>query len=256
MKAKIKNRFHQLEAVMRQNQTDINNLARLMEMNRQAIIKLENESEQRFEALEEWSSGADEMLTELNHALPDPEYDAKCEAASDVEASLDRHRERLGLNKPTLKQLDQSVFDGLDEKWQWATVSSIGMPFVYSYKPAGNKARFSDSTTQEMISAGKVMRVDEYDYDATNWQNSLIERESKELTGSDLCRAMLARGDKYVLCFVSDFSDDYAVNQSKMINLVTHAKGNSIFAKSARWKYAVPINQQTGEPLTASEVGL
>ena len=211
----------------------------------------------RLEALEEWASGADEMLTELNHALPDPEYDAKCEAAfAGREASLDRHRERLGLNKPTLKQLDQSVFDGLDEKWQWATVSSIGMPVVYSYKPAGNKARFSDSTTQEMISAGKVMRVDEYDYDATNWQNSLIERESKELTGSDLCRAMLARGDKYVLCFVSDFSDDYAVNQSKMINLVTHAKGNSIFAKSARWKYAVPINQQTGEPLTASEVGL
>ena len=52
----------------------------------------------RIEALEEWSIGADDMLTELNHALPDPEYDAKCaENAVAVEESLERHAVRLGL---------------------------------------------------------------------------------------------------------------------------------------------------------------
>lgn len=33
-----------------------------------------------FSSLNTWSEYADNMLTELNHALPDPEYDAKCEA--------------------------------------------------------------------------------------------------------------------------------------------------------------------------------
>lgn len=57
--------------------------------------------------IEGWSDYADEMLTALNHALPDPEYDAKCEAeVADVEASLDRHRERLGLNKPKVSERD------------------------------------------------------------------------------------------------------------------------------------------------------
>ncbi|HCH27021.1 MULTISPECIES: hypothetical protein [Psychrobacter] len=210
----------------------------------------------RIEALEEWSSGADEMLTELNHALPDPEYDAKCEAQeADIDASLDRHRERLGLNKPKLKQLDQSVFDGQDEKWRFAAVDADGSARAYNYNqmPIGGNHEPHPDQSEKGFEAYEFIGTG---YDASNWQNSIIERESKELTGSDLCRAMLERGDKYVLCFVSDFSDDHAVNQSKMINLVTHTKGNSIFAKSARWKYAVPINQQTGEPLTASEVGL
>ena len=47
MKAKIKNRFHQLEVAMRKAQVDINSLARLMEVSRPAIIRLENEREQQ-----------------------------------------------------------------------------------------------------------------------------------------------------------------------------------------------------------------
>lgn len=134
------------------------------------------ELEAKLEALEEWSSGADEMLTELNHALPDPEYDAKCEEnAVAVEASLARHAVRLGLKKV-------------------------------------------------------------------------------ELTGSDLCRKMLERGDKYVLCFVSGMSDAKADSIPKAItsfNLLT----GQFRANHDRWQYAVPINNQ-GEPLTAAEVGL
>ncbi|MGP4715315.1 hypothetical protein ACTXGL_01570 [Psychrobacter sp. T6-6] len=65
------------------------------------------ELEAKLEALDEWSKGADDMLTELNHALPDPEYDAKCEEnAVAVEASLARHAVRLGLKKPELTGSD------------------------------------------------------------------------------------------------------------------------------------------------------
>lgn len=217
------------------------------------------EVEQRIEALEEFATYADNMLTELNHALPDPEYDAKCEAeVAGVEASLDRHRERLGLNKPQLKQLDQSVFDGLDEKWRFAMVSSVGIPFVYDYKPTGMRAFLSDSSAQLMVNLEKVMRIDEYDYDTSNWQNSLIERDIarellevdliSELTGSDLCRAMLERGDRYVMC---------VVGTHKEVVVINGIDGEGFTSRGSYLNYhtPIPINNQ-GEPLTAAEAGL
>jgi hypothetical protein len=71
--------------------------AKLIKENQQAISKLI----QRFEVLNEHSDYLDRLTTELSHALPDSEYDAKCEAQeADIDASLDRHRERLGLRKP------------------------------------------------------------------------------------------------------------------------------------------------------------
>ena len=65
------------------------------------------------------------------------------------------------------------------------------------------------------------------------------------LAGSDLCRAMLGRGDKYVMCRSgSDFivisgvyDDGYLVSQTE------------------EFEFVVPINNM-GEPLTAKEVGL
>lgn len=203
--------------------------------------------------IEEWSSCADNMLTELNHALPDPEYDAKREAQeADIDASLDRHRERLGLNKPQLKQLDQSVFNGLDEKWRFAAVDGCtGRAYVYEQKP-----HFFHGKDYWRIHEG-LQRIIGHDYDASNWQNSLIERDTAELTGSELCRAMLERGDKYIMCFTSCASDDNAISNGRVETVIFEAA-------SSRWNfetvddlviYAVPINNQ-GKPLTASEVGL
>ena len=65
--------------------------------------------------------------------------------------------------QPQLKQLDQSIFNGLDEKWRFAMVSSVGIPFVYDYKPTGMRAFLSDSSAQLMVNLEKVMRIDEYD---------------------------------------------------------------------------------------------
>ena len=73
---------------------------------------------------------------------------------------------------------------------------------------------------------------------------------SSELTGSELCRAMLERGDKYVMCLV--FDDTRNLDVTYVIrgyyDGYFHTKLNS-------WENAVPINNQ-GEPLTAAEVGL
>lgn len=165
--------------------------------------------------------------------------------------------------KPQLKQLDQSVFNGLDEKWRFAMVSSVGIPFVYDYKPTGKRHFLSDSSAQLMVNLGKVMRIDEYDYDASNWQNSLIERDIakellevdlSELTGSELCRAMINKND-WVLAYVSDENDATAEFHQRPA-IVTGATIDGRFkCGEITWRFAVPINNQ-GEPLTQSDVGL
>lgn len=79
---------------------------------------------------------------------------------------------------------------------------------------------------------------------------------SSELTGSELCKAMLARGDKFVVCKLADTSEADAISNS-MARLVKEYDGDDFYQEvdDSYWHFAVPINNQ-GEPLTASEVGL
>lgn len=157
--------------------------------------------------------------------------------------------------QPQLKQLDQSVFDGLDEKWRFAAVDKGGEVWVYSGKPDRDCGYWFVKEPVGM-SIGKG-------YDTSNWQNSLIERDiakellevdlSSELTGSELCKAMLARGDKYISGFGHHYSDRLAL-ESKFADTVS--KHTQCFQSSQNaWDYFVPINNQ-GEPLTAADAGL
>lgn len=80
-----------------------------------------------------------------------------------------------------------------------------------------------------------------------------FERPPKELTGSDLARAMFYKGWKYVPCFVSNESDDFA-QEMKLTDLIFALDGDRSkeFVGDDVWKYAVPIDPRTGEPLTES----
>lgn len=219
-----------------------------------------NQLLRRIEALEKFAKYADDMLTELNHALPDPEYDAKCEEnAVAAEESLARHDVRLGLVKPKLKQLDQSVFDGAPNDKRFFAIDEDGQGWFYRDKPSINEddKRWTE-TNYTSTRAG-------FDYDASNWRNSLIEREtlaaellevdlSSELTGSDLCRYLKGR-KHWVLAVVSDENDATAEFHQRA-TVVTGVTNDGRFkCGDTIWRYAVPINNQ-GEPLTASEVGL
>ncbi len=172
------------------------------------------------------------------------------------------------LEKPQLKQLDQSVFNGLDEKWRFAAVDEDGSVAVYLARPICNYLQWY--VEDKSLGLSYKYFSNKKGYDTSNWQNSLIERDiakellevdlSSELTGSELCKAMLARGDKYVMCGVSDVSDlDAASNEYD--DLISDAvtdfdnKDGLFGTASMRWIYAVPINNQ-GEPLTAAEAGL
>lgn len=148
-------------------------------------------------------------------------------------------------SEPQLKQLDQSIFDGLDEKWRFAAVDGCtSRAYVYEQKP-----HFFHGRDYWRIHEGLQHIVGHY-YDTSNWKNSLIERESKELTGSELCKAMLARGDTRIMCKVYDID-----RQDDITHVIRAYSEGKFHTKANRWTYAIPINNQ-GEPLTAAEVGL
>ena len=154
--------------------------------------------------------------------------------------------------KSKLKQLDQSVFNGLDEKWRFAAVDKCGEVWYSTHKtqPSVSGTHLSPEPN------ANSMQAEGY-YDTSNWQNSLIERDvAKELTGSELCKAMLERGDKYVMCqcWCSSYADIEQVMD--IVSGFAFEVGKKAFAGvSHNWDYAIPINNQ-GEPLTAAEVGL
>ena len=80
-----------------------------------------------------------------------------------------------------------------------------------------------------------------------------LEQPRKVLMGSDLARAMLEKGWKFVPCYVHDVSDDEAIDRKHYVSVKkeTPKSGYNFSGTGANdWKYAVPIDPRTGEPLT------
>ena len=73
------------------------------------------------------------------------------------------------------------------------------------------------------------------------------------LAGSELARAMLKRGDKHVMCFVSDLDEKDAIESG--VSDVVIGAGVCFETHGSNWSFAVPINNQ-GEALTAQDAGL
>lgn len=161
-----------------------------------------------------------------------------------IEQALKQNGIKWVTDEPKLKQLDQSVFDGLDADYNFAAIDGCnGRAYAYEQKP-----HIPVGKDYWRVHDGMQHPV-EHGYDTTNWQNSLIERDKVDLTGSDLCRAMLARGDKYVL---SDVGGGHNV---QVIGGWTEHGFTSRTNQFCLFRNPIPINNQ-GEPLTASEVGL
>lgn len=148
------------------------------------------------------------------------------------------------LDEPQLRQLDQSIFNGLDEKWRFAVIQNNGFALICTKLPfvAFGGSSWDWNGYSDVVGKG---------YDASNWQNSLIERDTaKELTGSELCKAMLARGDTRIMCEVYDDG-----NRNDLTHVIREYSDDKFHTKANRWSHAIPINNH-GEPLTAAEVGL
>ncbi|WP_296193743.1 MULTISPECIES: hypothetical protein [unclassified Psychrobacter] len=156
--------------------------------------------------------------------------------------------------KPQLKQLDQSAFKNMHERWRFAAIDADGSAHRFSKEVFPYKEGFCYEGDD--YSEFKFSLIGE-GYDTSNWQNSLIERDTtKELTGSELCRAML-KNQVYVPCFVSDVSEAHAIERKQTAMIDKVYSGLPFIFRSGYngWTYVVPINNQ-GEPLTAAEAGL
>ena len=153
--------------------------------------------------------------------------------------------------KPQLKQLDQSAFDHpyVDDRFKYVALNADSQAVFFESKPV-----ISNCLDIWVVHTGSVMPMLK-GYDASNWQTSLIEREINELTGSELCKAMLARGDQYVMCLVSDECEESAKSHERI--RVIYSYGADYFEDTTydMWYFATPINNH-GEPLTASDVDL
>ena len=73
---------------------------------------------------------------------------------------------------PEPKQLDQSVFDGLPPEYRWAAISSDGRAHAHKCTPKG-----ATEASWWCVRGCAVYLIGE-GYDTTDWQNSLIERET------------------------------------------------------------------------------
>ena len=76
-----------------------------------------------------------------------------------------------------------------------------------------------------------------------------FELPPKEITGSDLCRAMLDKGWHLVPCVVSHISDSEALNNDNCC-LVDEWCVDYFESDGCQYKYAVPFDPKTGIPLT------
>ena len=72
-----------------------------------------------------------------------------------------------------LKKLTQAVFEGLPKEYRWAVVRNCGSANAFNSEPQPFKADFRDwdFNNVDTVSLGKG-------YDASDWQNSMIERQN------------------------------------------------------------------------------
>lgn len=156
-------------------------------------------------------------------------------------------------SKPQLKQLDHSVFDGVFNWVKSAAVNPNGSAYLFSVGK-DDFYNISEKHGFQITGRDKCQCIG-LGYDTTNWRNSLIERDTAtELTGSELCKAMLARGDKYVLCIVSPYRNAIGNDSITIPKVVTKFHEYGFITTDGKWAYAIPINNQ-GEPLTSAEAG-
>ena len=148
--------------------------------------------------------------------------------------------------RPRPKKIDQSIFDGVDSRYSYFAIDEDGRGGFYDQKPELCGDYFTSGDGWQPVGQ----------YDASDWKNSLIEREKKELTGSELCKAMIIGDRDWVLAYVSNENDATALfHKNAMVVTDFDLSEDAFYCRGENFAYAVPINNQ-GEPLTAKDVGL
>ena len=149
------------------------------------------------------------------------------------------------------KQLDQSVFDGLDEKWRFAARCLSGKAIVTECEPKIILNGYYCEDGYLLVGTG---------YDTSNWQNSLIERDAlqdKEPRGSELVKKMLKAGHEYLPCAVSDVESLALTAPLKVVIIKRWLDQKGVFmdGTGTEWNYAVPVRTR-GKEILAHEADI
>ena len=205
-----------------------------------------------------WASNHFEpVLDSAENPLQDMELTPEFEAAEPVLANNSINIQDIGTNildtnadiKDTPKfQVRDKVYVGLTGKI--ARVTKIIDDDVVSVANKNNEVRawISDicHATQE-----------NYERLQATFPDIEFEQPPKELKGSDLCFEKLRNGKKLVMCAVSDLSDERAIKRLedgddfiRIIKDCGQAPYHFIDVRGIIHGFAVPLNDETGEPLT------
>ena len=111
-----------------------------------------------------------------------------------------------------------------------------------------DKALYSISGRYMVASASCQATQENYEMLCKIYPHIEFEKPPVALKGSNLCRAMLDKGWKYVPCYVSDVSEKDA-EECQCDEIVISFRDDEFIANDY-WQYAVPFDLRTGEPLT------
>ena len=154
--------------------------------------------------------------------------------------------------EPQLKQLDQSIFEGVFDWVKSAAVNPDGSAYLFSVGK-DDFYNISDKYGFQITGRDKCKCIG-LGYDTSNWQNSLIERETAELMGSDLARTYFESNDRHV-CFVGEDNDD-CLSDLVVAVVIGYNEYRGFETSYNDWfPFAMLVNRQ-GEPLTAADAGL
>ena len=181
--------------------------------------------------------------------------------------------EVLGVTRNVIK-----IVDDENEEW-WSSISCFELVSDPAEKPpqvaepkfaAGEKVYFSTNPDIKIVSDvnndNTVRFFGEFGWADSNhccpatqenyerlqatFTEIEFEQPPKPLTGSDLCRAMVDKGWFIVDCYVSPISDEHALRVKAKRMQVTLFVDDLFTDGALRFRFAVPIDPRTGEPLT------
>ena len=171
------------------------------------------------------------LLTDLSKSAENPLQNIELTPEFETEAS-----------EPKFKVGDKVYYRAYADICVVSDVSDLGEVQIKGWREDYYNSKYFCHATQE-----------NYEMLCNLYPHIEFEQPPKELKGSDLCRAMLEKGWKYVPCYVHDGSDDEAINRKHYVSVKneTPRSGYNFSGTGANdWKYAVPIDPRTGEPLT------
>lgn len=161
-----------------------------------------------------------------------------------LDTVLERNPQLVEQDKP--KMLDQSVFEGQDEKFRFAVSNHRGLVLLSCTKPKQHHVlsgwHFDSSCRFKAL-------FDRY-VDGSNWQNSLIEREAKPLSGNERIKKLLER-QKLVMIAASDLSYDDAASEDgyRCVCVAVSSDEYGVETDDACWAYGIPIDNNGNEVL-------